>query len=332
MEIFDAQQAARRQSGDLDLRKVGRDTKMPWQTDGRRWHTVDRVGHNGRPCRWEGEALSLVIDRLEAESVFAPVNWNDRSVVEVTGAGAPAGWFLHALTGDEWLLTLRFRVGRNAFQEEALQRSLDLKNLDDLDELPVYGRSDRVRVKNLKGPWQEVTVTVHWLREIDTPAFRKFLDQAIKSYADRTQTKKLDLADLTPWKVLGRKWHLSRKGFSSGKRVRWDPAVLESLLDLLQQSAPRGQFDWSNKQVVYFDLPQAEGFRTAVYTKRRQGVDLTLTCPTGRFPLGRIAHLGSEREITSEPTGRDQIKIRFDSSEQLQDRELHNLLSDAVRV
>src|SRR5438105_7251194 len=166
---------------------------MPWQVDGRRWHTLERVAHNGRPPRWEGTALDFVVERLESNRGFAAVNWNDRSVVEVTGAGSPATWFLHALTGDEWLLTLRFRVGRNTFREDDLAAKLELKPIDDLDELAVYGRGDRVRVKNLKGPWQEVTVSVHWLREIETPAFRAFLDRAINSYLARTQAAPLNI-------------------------------------------------------------------------------------------------------------------------------------------
>src|SRR5262249_3493303 len=157
--------AAQKRAGDLDLRKVGAEARMPWQVEGRRWHTIDRVSHTGQPVRWEGDALGLVIDELERIRGFAAVNWNDRSVVEVTGERSPATWFLHALTGDEWLLTLRFRVNRNAFREDVLARQLDLKAIDDLDELAVYGRGNRVRVRNIKGPWQEVTVTVHWLRE-----------------------------------------------------------------------------------------------------------------------------------------------------------------------
>jgi excinuclease ABC subunit A len=330
VEIFDAQEAARKQPGDLDLRKVGRDTRMPWQVDGRRWHTVDRVGHTGRPCRWEGEALARVVDRLEAEPALGPVNWNDRSVVEVTGPGAAGTWFLHALTGDEWLLTLRFRVKRSTFREDELQAALGLKSLDELDELPVYGRSDRVRVKNLKGPWQEVTITVHWLREIDTAAFRRFLDRAIASYVDRTQTAKLDLADLTPWKVLGRKWHLSRKGFPGGKRVAWEPLVLEQLFDLLQQTLPQSNVDWSNKQVVYFEQASGPALRAAVHTKRRGGVDLALSCPSGRFALGRIAQLGAQREIVPDGGGRELIKIRFDAAEQVRQPELRRLLAEAA--
>jgi excinuclease ABC subunit A len=331
VEIFDAKELSRRQAGDLDLRKVGRDTRMPWQADGRRWHTVDRVGHNGQPCRWEGSALELVIDRIEAEPTFAPVNWNDRSVVEVTSAQETGTWFLHALTGDEWLLTLRFRVRRNTFREEELRKSLDLKNLDDLDELPVYGRSDRVRVKNLKAPWQEVTITVHWRREIDTPEFRRFLDEAIRSHVDQSQVKPLDLADLTPWKVLGRKWHLSRKGFSSGKRVVWEPDLLEQLCNVLQSSAPHGQFDWSNKQVVYFTLPGDEALRTTIHTKRRSGIDLTLSCRQGKVALGRIAELGAERAITPEGEGRDQVKIRFDAAHQVEKPELRALVMEVAK-
>ncbi|MSR57568.1 MAG: excinuclease ABC subunit UvrA [Planctomycetaceae bacterium] len=329
VEIFDAHEVARKQKGDLDLRKVGRDTRMPWQVNGRAWHCVDRVGHNGRPCRWEGSALTLVVDRIEQESVLAPINWNDRSLVEVKSAEGAGSWFLHALTGDEWLLSLKFRVGRNTFNEDALRQELQLKPLDDLDELPVYGRADRVRVKNLKGPWQEVTLVVHWLREIDTPVFRGFLDRAIRSYLDRAGVQPLDLAELTPWKVLGRKWHISRKGFPSGKRVAWEPGVLEKLFELLQTTIPAGLFDWSNKQVVYFQTPDVATFRAAIHTKRRGGVDLLLLCPAGRVALGQISQLGDEREISPATAGSEQIKIRFHDSEQLRAPELQRLLGDA---
>src|SRR5574341_2249572 len=133
------------------------------------------------------------------------------------------GRFLHAQTGDEWLLTLKFRVKKGTFQEDRLQSRLALRRIDDLDDLPVYGRGDRVRVKNLKGPFQEVTITVHWKREIDTPEFRKFLKEAVTAYGAQSRAGRLNPDGLMPWKVLGRKWHLSRKGFPSNKRVAWEP-------------------------------------------------------------------------------------------------------------
>jgi excinuclease ABC subunit A len=328
LEIFDARAAARKRAGDLDLRKVGAEARMPWQVDGRRWHTADRVSHTGRPPRWEGSALASVIDAVEGKRGFAPLNWNDRSVVELTGEGAPATWFLHALTGDEWLLTLRFRVGRNIFDEETLSAALALKSLDDLDELPVYGRGNRVRVKNLKGPWQEVTVTVHWLREIDTPAFRCFLEKAVKSYLARTQAAPLKIEDLTPWKVLGKKWHLSRKGFPSGKRVRWEPEVLDQLANALQGVLAGAKIDWTGKQVVYIYRPGTEEPWATLQTKRRGGIDLALFGPAGRFALGRIASLGREREIVTGPGKPDQIQIRIDHHRQVLDPDFVRFLKE----
>jgi excinuclease ABC subunit A len=310
-EIFDVQEAAQKRTGDVDLRQVGRDARMPWQTDGRRWHTQDRVSHTGKACRWEGGALELVIDVLEACDDFAPVNWNDRSVVEVAGKEGRGGWFLHALTGDEWLLTLKFRVGRNAFREDQLQRELDLKPLDDLDELPVYGRGERVRVKRIPSG-QEVTITVHWRREIDTPAFREFLQQAMESYSSFARPAKLNLEDLTPWKVLGRKWHLSRKGFPSGKRVAWEPELLERLASLLETSRTGVRVDWTNQQIVHFHTNGDDASPWAtLHTKRRGGIDLTLNQPAGRFALGRFASFGDEREIVPGTNGSEQIRIRF---------------------
>ena len=319
VDVFDARAVAQKRAGDLDLRQVGSDARMPWQVDGLRWHTVDRVGHNGRPPGWEGEALADVIECVDLNRGFAPVNWNDRSVVEVIGAGSPSTWFLHALTGDEWLLTIRFRVGRNTFDEDTLARQLDLKSLDELDELPVYGRGSRVRVKNLKGPWQEVTITIHWRREIDTPAFQSFLEQATTSYLARTQAVPLNVNDLTPWKVLGKKWHLSRKGFPTNKRVVWEVEVLDQLAQALQTAIPGTRVDWTGKQVVFFQQSDSAEPWARLHTKRRSGIDLTLFAMPGRFPLGRIASLGREREIVTIAGKPDQVQIRVDDSSQVRD-------------
>ena len=326
-EIFDIAQVIRKQAGDLDLRKVGRDVKMPWQIDGVKWHTQDRVGHNGKPAQWEGSALSLVTDAIEQAEGFDPIQWNDRSVVEVKGSAEASGWFLHALTGEEWLLTLKFRVPRRTFEEERLAAELSLKSFDEIDEIPIYGRADRVRVHNLKGPLQEVTVTVHWLREIDTPAFKKFLHAAIQSYLKHTGKPSLDLNDLTPWKKLGKKWHLSRKGFPSGKRVAWEPEVLDKLASTLESALP-AEFDWTGQSSVNF---QAKGNNEpwgVLHTKRRGGIDLTLYPPAGKFALGRIADLGAEREILPDKPGREQIKLRFDDVEQSDSSALKSFLQE----
>jgi excinuclease ABC subunit A len=200
---FDPHAAEARREGDLDLSAVGQTTQMPWETAGRRWHTRERVGRRGEPCRWEGAILERVVDRIHELAPFSETDWNNRTVVEIAAPKKSDGWFFHASTGDEWLVWLRFRVARRTFSQEELERRLELAALDELDELPVYGQRSRVRVKNRKPPWQEVSLGLHWLREIDTPEFWKFLAEAVAGFRRVVERSKIDPADVMPWKVLG---------------------------------------------------------------------------------------------------------------------------------
>ncbi|MDA1211813.1 MAG: excinuclease ABC subunit UvrA, partial [Planctomycetota bacterium] len=315
--IIATEEIREKKEGDLDLTDVGKGALMPWQRDGRHWHLVEHMSHQGAPCQWEAKALEDVVDRIEQNSAFASTNWNDRGVVEITGTSRTKDWFLHALTGDEWMLTLKFRVKRQTFNEEELRQKLHLKPWDDLDEIPIYGRVPRVRVKNLKGPWQEVTLAVHWFNEIETPEFHEFLEQAMKSFLGMVNQAKLNPDDLTPWKILGRKWHVSRKGFPSQKLVTWDVQVLEKLFDLLIEVSPDAAIDWTGKQNVTFGVAGASDPWAVVVTKRREGIDLQLFSAPGDFALGRIAEFGIERDVTMHRSGQEMIKIRFDDIAQI---------------
>ena len=50
---YDPHAANKPRSDDVALEAVGKDAKMPWETDGRRWHSSERVSLNGKPSRWE---------------------------------------------------------------------------------------------------------------------------------------------------------------------------------------------------------------------------------------------------------------------------------------
>ncbi len=245
---FAAEAAAR--EDDHDITDVGREAKMPWQVDGRRWHTVDRVGRTGNPCRWDGRILAEVVDRIEEKSdLFGETDWSERTVVEIRAAKKSDGWFFHAITAEEWLLKMKFRIARNTFKREELIEKLDLKPLNDMPDLPLYGTEPRVRCRNLRGPWQEVELRVHSYNEIDREEFWNFIDRAVAgfgTFAEKVQAKS-DI--LHPWRQLGRTWHLARRGFPVGKQVRWEMNVLEKLLELLGEVAPKAEFLWNNKQV-----------------------------------------------------------------------------------
>ncbi len=326
-DVFDARAVAEKKAGDLDFRQIGRETRMPWQQDGRRWHTIDRIAHNGQPARWEGRVLDRVLDRLAACPDLRPADFNHRSVVEIAGSGRKE-WLLHALTGDEWLLTLKFRMGRNTFQQDTLQAQLDLKPLDDIDELPIYGRGPRVRVKNLKGPWQEVSLKVHWLKEVDTPGFEQFLETARDSFLERIGQGQQNPEDLMPWKVLGRKWHQMRKGFTGRRRVAWPADLVDVLAEWLEASVPDPIVDWTGRQSVSFRDGKSGPVWATLWTKRPGHIDLVLYGPPGAVPLGRIAGLGDLREITSHRDGRDVIKLRIKTLAQARDSDLGRFLAE----
>ncbi|MFO0917383.1 MAG: ATP-binding cassette domain-containing protein [Planctomycetaceae bacterium] len=322
-ESFDPETVRQKQSGDLDLAQVGKSAQMPWEKNGKRWHTKDRVANNGKPCRWDGQMLSRIIDELTDDGEFGPVNWNDRSIVEVIGQNKSAGWFLHARTADEWLLTLHFRVPRNTFREEDLAADLNLKNLDDIDEVPVYGRAARVRVKNAQPPWQDVIISVYKPDEIDTPEFNAFLKAARRAYLERIKPEKLDLDELMPWKKLGRKWHILRKGFMKG-RVAWEPEVIEQLLDLLDELWPGVKVEWTQKVLVNY----SQGSRrfASLVTKKPEWLEIELLAPSGSIALGRVADLGVEPSVSPHRSGEDAIRLRFTKSAHVSSAKLREFL------
>jgi excinuclease ABC subunit A len=326
-KVFDFAAAEVKQEGDLEITQVGRDAQMPWESNGRRWHTVDRVGRKGAACRWDGKILEKVVDRIQDSGKFAETNWNARTIVEIASPTKSDGWFMHAGTGEEWLLKLKFRVAKNTFNREKLAADLALKPLNDLPDLPVYGTGPRVKCKNLRGPFQEVQLQVHSMEEIDKPAFWKFVDAAITGFNKFAERARQSPDDVMPWKVLGQKWHFARKGFPPGKPPKWDVDVLELLCERLSQAAPQGQFLWNNQQLVHVFVPQQSEPWATIYTKRPASLDLVLTGPSGRFALGRIRDLGREPEFHAGPE-RDTLRLKFEDHDDLEKGDLAEFLAE----
>jgi hypothetical protein len=110
----------------VDLEKVGKDAAMPWQTDGMSWHTKNRISSGGKIARWDGAVLTWIDEKIHALGEFAETNWKHPSTVEIAAATKSLGWFFHAHTNMEWLVRLIFRVGKNTFAQEDLNRKLGL--------------------------------------------------------------------------------------------------------------------------------------------------------------------------------------------------------------
>jgi len=259
---------------------------------------------------------------------FSPTDWNARSVVEIAAVRKKAGWFFHAITGETWLLKMKFRTAKKTFHRDSLVADLALKRLNELEELPVYGNRQRTRAKNIRGPWQEVQLDVHAYDEIDRPEFWSFLERAVAGFFRVVDRAEQDPTAIMPWKVLGKKWHVSHKGFPPGKRVHWDTQVLEDLCDLLLATAPDGEFSWHDQAVVHLMVGPDRLAWASLHTKRPDGLDLVLTGPKGRFALGRVAQLGAARELRGDANGSEQVKLRFQRRDEVASRELARFLKE----
>ncbi len=172
------QAAAEEKAG---LGKIGREVRMPWQVDGRKWHLEQRTGRDGGARRWERAALEYVVELIEKTGRFAPTNWSNQASVEITAEGADR-WFLHALTGGEWLLELYFRAPHGTFDAGKLASRLRLLTLDQREDIEAYGDWSRVDVRPRIDGFDAIVIYVHDKREIDTPAFRKFVSDAVRAY------------------------------------------------------------------------------------------------------------------------------------------------------
>jgi excinuclease ABC subunit A len=308
---YDPRAELLKRDGDLDITEVGKTTKMPWEIDGPGWHTRDRVGRTGEPCRWDGRILERVVERIQELGDFAETNWGERSVVEISAPKKSDGWFFHAITGEAWLVKLKFRVYRGTFKRDELQQRIQLKTLNELADLPIYGNEPRVKVKTIHGPWQEVEIRAHSLDEIDTPEFWSFLEEAVAGFARYTEKAAVNPEDIAPWKALGQKWHFLRKGFPPGKSVAWSVEVLEELCEMLRQTAPGGQFLWNNQQLVHYMVAEQREPWATIQTKKPHALLLHLIGPKGRFGLGRLLELGVDRDLDDTRPDRDIVRLQF---------------------
>ena len=328
-ERYDARAALAARVNDIDISEVGKESKLPWEIDGERWHTVDRVTTKGTAVKWEGSALISAIEEVESRGPFSAANWNSRSVVEVAASVKSQGWFLHALTGHEAYLTLSFRVGRNTFKTATLAASLGLKPLSEIVGLENYSRDKRVEVSNPRGVWQEVVITVTRHEEIDTPEFRAFLNEAAQSFRKNLVRLTQGADAAMPWKVDGERWHTGPKGFPPGKSPKWDTGLVKSLLKIVREVEPAAEFRFDAQDAVLVKVPGITHSWGRLKTKDPAAFEVRLVGKPGQFNLARLDGLGREPSLTRDRAdGSDVLTLKFLAPEQLRPAVLKTLLAE----
>ena len=329
---YDPRAALAEKAGDIALEKVGKDAQLPWQLDGRRWHCVDRLTMKGTPCRWDGEVLSWVEERIRQLGAFSDTDWSERTVVEIAAAKKSQGWFFHAHTGMEWLIRLVFRVAKNTFKQDTLARQLGLKPLDEMNELPVYGSEPRVKVANRKGPWQEVWMLVHKLEEIDTPGFKAFLKQAVEGFQKNLGKMTSSLEDVMPWKVNGERWHLGEKGFPPGRKMYWDRTILPAFLAIVREAVPGLEIQWDARDAITLKLPGFTKGWGRIRTKDNTALDARFLGKPGQMNLSRLEGIGKDSAFAADRAdGGEVLQMRFHKHEEMPRAKLKELLVEHAR-
>ncbi len=311
----------------IEIRRLAGKVAMPWESNGRNWHTKDRVGRDGKPAQWDGEILSRVVDYIAEHSEFADADWSQRSVVEITANNKSLGWFFHAITGESWLLKMKFRVRRGTFNRDELQEQLPLKTLNELEDVPRYGNQPRVKVQQ-RGPFQEIEIHANTLSEIDTPNFWKFLETAIAGFQLRLDRVDSNLDEHMPWTKLGEKWHYLRKGFPPGQEILWDVKRLEELIVVLRKIVPQGTWNWNNKQIAHLSIPEQREPWVNIQTKKCDALWVHLIGPKNSATLGRIADFAVDPLIAPLGTNREAVRLKIQTLKQLKNPELLQFLSE----
>jgi hypothetical protein len=140
--------------------------------------------------------------------------------------------------------------------------------------------------------------------------FKKFLVTAIQRYCRIQQTLvPLDinwqsitehdkrLETLLPWVRLGAEWHQHEYGFPYGMRREWPPALVNSILSMLQQWFDKNEFRWSFPDRVELALPNGMTWMR-LWTKRPTALEIEL-CQVGHsIDLRVLSQAFGETNIT----------------------------------
>ena len=326
---YDPLKALQRREGDIEIDEVGKGAAMPWEVDGFRWHTVQRVSHHGKPCLWEGDILPFVDELVHAAGDFGETNWSERSVVEIPGPPGCGAWFVHMMTAEEKLVRLVFRVGKRTFQTSTLIEQLGIRPLNETEGLTIYGEDERVWVTNHKGPWQSVTIKVFRKSEIDTPAFRAFVAQAVQSFHHCIRRAKQKPEDLMPWKLHGKRWHLGDKGFPPGRQVRWDRQVLQRLLALIREIEPQAVIEYDQRDFLKIRVPGVQRAWAYCRTKEPEALDCRFRVKKGQINLAALEGLGTA-QIDDHRADADTLRLRLTDLDAEAVNRLRTLLAEQL--
>lgn len=277
----------------MKLAKTDAQSKMPWETDGKRWHTVNKVDRNGKPVGWNATVLEWVVETIESVAEFAPTDWNDRARVEIRAPKTqPAQWFFHARTGGRDLIDISIRVPKRVFDNKTVVKQLKVKTLDKREDLPIYGREPRVKLRAAGQEHDDVRILLRDFVDIDKKAFTSFFTDAASAYMQLVTESHEDPIKGQPWKADGRKWHLSQKSINAHHTIKWKPNLILEFLGRINKIDPTIEPNWNGKVGIGLKRKGQPAFGKIV-TNMGEGLRLDLFVKRNTFTPLQINKLGT---------------------------------------
>ena len=258
-QAYDPRQALVRRALGLrgaEVEALKRGRREPWDEDGRKWHTQDRLRQPQRRQHWQGEALGFLVDLICELDRSARVLWGSRDEVRVTHAGA-RDVFCTIRTDPQFAFHACLLLERGKFDQDQLRRRLGLPPWDQVPGCEA-ARGKRLRLEG-DSPFDRLRLAVNNRREVDTRNFRTFLQVALRGYRQAAGVEEVDVDKVgqgvkLPWFADGRRWHLEQRSSPDGREPLWREGIAY-LTDLIEELAPDLDIEWHRRDKVVIAAP-----------------------------------------------------------------------------
>jgi hypothetical protein len=201
------------------------------------------------------------------------------------------------LTGGKDLLEVAVRTPEGTFAESTLQRTLNVRTLDERTDLPIYGQWDRLRRRALTGGWEEWRLYLRDFKDVAKARFRSFINTAAGAYFRQLAVSEADPKQSRPWMVDGRQWHLSQRSISKRHVIRWSPAALLALIGRFKSLQPDMEIAWGGKTAMQLLVPGEKRYAAKIVTNIGRGMRVELRAPNSALTPTQIDRLGEDVEI-----------------------------------
>jgi excinuclease ABC subunit A len=210
-----------------------------------------------------------------------------------------------------------------------LAASFGLKTLDERDDLPIYGRWRRYHVRRANAGFDQLRLQVHDKDELDTPAFRSFLKDAVLAYLQKVAETARDPDKAQPWKTSGKQWHLSQRAIRPGKKRLWKPPDLLAIVALINKAVPGLDWDWNRKVLIGF-RHRGKEWGGRIVTNHPHAMRIEIQTAKNLFTPTQVERLGDDVQIVRDRIEYDTIRFWLRNKAQTDTKLLTEVLRQAA--